>query len=77
MSRSRKKNWIFGVGSPDFKNIFNRKLRRKLKDHTFVCDSGSQYKKNKDTCSWVIWDFKFRYSTEEEYRAKAKKGWTR
>ena len=68
MSRSRKKHFCLKVGDPTFKVIFNRKLRRKLKNPNFILDNGSRYKKARHFESWLICDWKFIHYSEEDLR---------
>jgi hypothetical protein len=65
MSRSRKKALCVKVGDPDYKNIHNRQLRRRLKNPEYDLSSGGSYKKVFE--QWSIWDYVSWYASEKSY----------
>lgn len=72
MSRSKKKNNIYKTaGDTEYKKIYNRSIRRNLKQELRASDDpdtvqlpqGKSYKKM--NCSWNIADYIARYSWED------------
>lgn len=61
MSRSYKKHGLVKIGDPDYKKIYNRKIRRKPLDYP----SGKTYRRDPDCCSWEICDLVCGYFADE------------
>ena len=61
MSRSYKKHGFVKIGDPDYKKIYNRKIRRKPLDYP----SGNKYRHDPDCSSWEICDLSMGFYADE------------
>ena len=78
MSSSRKKTPGVSYRNPEFKALFNRALRGKLKNPDFQIADGKAFRKEYSTysiCDWkrLIWseeDYKWASGKEHQYKFK-------